>query len=140
MNTQLQNALALAARVLMAILFLPAGLSKVSGFGGTVAYIASVGLPLAQAGAVLAIVVEAGGSLALLAGFQTRWAAAVMAVFCFATAAFFHQFWAAPAEQAMAQSINFFKDVAIAGGLLQLVAFGAGGWSVDARKKSPGLQ
>lgn len=133
MNTTLQNAVALAGRVLIAVLFLPEGLGKISGFNGIVGYIASAGLPLPQLGAVLAIAVEVGGSLALLAGFKTRWAAAAMVIFCFATAAFFHPFWAAQPDQATVQHIMFFKNMAIAGGLIVLMAFGPGGWSLDSK-------
>ena len=70
MSTALQNALNLAARVLMAALFLPAGIGKVTGFEGTVGYIASVGLPFPTVGAALALIVEIAGSLALLAGLR----------------------------------------------------------------------
>lgn len=139
MNPKLQNALSLAGRVLIAMLFLPAGASKIGDVHAAMGEIAAAGLPLPQVGVALSIAVEVGGSLALLAGFKTRWAAAALAVFCFATAAFFHRFWAAVPEQAMVQSIMFFKNMAIAGDLLQLVAFGAGGWSLDGRKKSPDL-
>jgi len=74
-----QNALNLAGRVLLAALFLPAGISKLTGFEGTVGYIASVGLPLPAVGAVLALLVEIVGSVALIAGFGTRIAALVLA-------------------------------------------------------------
>ena len=133
MHTHLQNALALVSRVSFAALFLPEGIGKIRGFGFIVDYIGSAGLPFPAVGAVIAIVVEVGGSLALLAGFKTRWVAAVMAVFTLATAVFFHQFWAASAQDAMVQHIMFFKNMAIAGGFLMLVAFGAGQWSLDER-------
>jgi len=81
MSNALQNTFNLAARVLMAALFLPAGIGKLTGFEGTVGYIASVGLPLPTVGAALALVVEIVGSLALLAGFGTRIAALVLAAF-----------------------------------------------------------
>jgi putative oxidoreductase len=134
MLKQLQNPLALAARILIALLFLPEGINKITGFSGTAAYIALAGLPLSELGVALAIVVEVGGSLALLIGYQARWAALVMAVFAVATGIFFHRFWTAPADQAMLEHIMFFKNMAIAGGLLMIVAFGAGAWSADARR------
>ncbi len=134
MFSNLQNPLALAARILMALLFLPAGISKIAGFAGTAGYIASVGLPFPALGAALAIAVEVGGGLALIAGFQIRWAALVMAIFTLVAGLFFHKFWAAAPDQAMIQQIMFFKNVAITGGLLMLTAFGAGAWSVDARR------
>ena len=134
MFSNLQNPLALAARILMALLFLPAGISKIAGFAGTAGYIGSVGLPFPALGAALAIAVEVGGGLALIAGFQTRWAALIMAVFTLVAGLFFHKFWAAAPDQAMIQQIMFFKNVAITGGLLMMTAFGAGAWSVDARR------
>ena len=133
MGANLQNSLALASRILFVSLFLPEGIGKISGFGGIVDYIASAGLPFPAMGAVIAITVEVGGSLLLLAGLQTRWAAASMAIFTFAAAVFFHKFWAVPVEDSMVEHIMFFKDLSIAGGLLLLVAFGAGQWSLDAR-------
>ena len=75
------NALNLIGRILLAALFLPAGLSKLSGFEGTVGYITSVGLPLPTVAAAAAIAVEILGAVALIVGFQTRIAAAVLAVF-----------------------------------------------------------
>lgn len=128
------NALALAARLLLVAMFLPAGLGKISGFAGTVGYIASVGLPLPAVGAAIAVLVEVLGSLALLAGWQTRAAAAVLATFTLAASVFFHAYWAAPADQAFVQQLMFFKNIAIVGGLLALVAHGAGRWSLDARR------
>lgn len=134
MPTSVQNALALAARLLFVVLFLPAGIAKLTGFSGTVGYIASVGLPLATAGAVLALVVEIGGGLALLAGFGTRMAAIVLAVFTLAASFFFHAYWSAPADQAFMVELLFFKNIAVVGGLLALAAHGAGQWSLDARR------
>ena len=136
MLTSYQSPFALAARVLMALLFLPAGLSKMAGFAGTAAYIGSVGLPLPQLGAVIAVVVEVGGALALILGYQTRLAALVLALFTLVAGALFHNFWAAAPEQLMVQQIMFFKNVAIAGGLLMMTAFGPGAWSLDARRSA----
>lgn len=134
MLARLQNPLALVARLLMALLFLPEGIGKISHFAATVGYIAGAGLPWPPLGALLAIALEVGGSLALLAGFQTRWMALLLAAFCLATALSFHPFWAVAADQAMLQQIMFFKNLALAGGLLMLSAFGAGAWSVDGRR------
>ena len=135
-SSPVNNAFLLAARVLMAVMFVPAGISKIGGFEGTVGYIASVGLPMAAAGAVAAIVVEVLGGLALLAGVGTRVAAVVLALFTLAASVFFHAYWAVPAEQAMVQQVMFFKNLAIVGGLLGLAAAGAGGWSVEGRRQA----
>lgn len=135
MFNTLQNPLTLTGRLLLALLFLPAGLMKIGGFAGTVGYIASKGLPMPALGAVIAIVVEVLGGLALLAGFGTRVAALVLAVFTVAATVIFHAYWAVPAEAQMVQQLMFFKNIAVVGGLLVLAAHGAGGWSLDAKRQ-----
>ncbi|MBN9373139.1 DoxX family protein [Hydrogenophaga sp. YM1] len=130
----LQNPFALLARLLMAVLFLPAGISKISGFAGTAGYIGSVGLPMPEVGAALAILVEVGASILLVIGLCTRPAALVLGVFTLVASFFFHNFWAMPADAQMMQSLMFFKNIAIVGGLLAIAAFGAGGWSLDAKR------
>ncbi|MEN9538420.1 MAG: hypothetical protein RLZZ126_655 [Pseudomonadota bacterium] len=132
-NTTSHNSLALAGRVLLAALFLPAGLSKMGGFAGTVGYISSVGLPAPTLAAVVAILLEVGGGLALIAGAGTRVVALALAGFTLVASVFFHAFWAVPADQAFTQQLMFFKNIGIVGGLLALAALGAGDWSVDAR-------
>jgi putative oxidoreductase len=134
MSNTLQNTFNLAARVLMAALFLPAGIGKLTGFDGTVGYIASVGLPLPAVGAALALIVEIVGSLALLAGFGTRIAALVLAAFTLVASFFFHAYWAVPADQVFVTQLLFFKNIAVVGGLLAMAANGAGAWSLDARR------
>lgn len=129
-----QAPLSLAGRLLLAALFLPAGLAKISGFAGTVGYISSVGLPLPQLGAVAAIVVEVLGSAALILGFQTRIVALVMAAFTLVASFFFHNYWGVPAEQAFMQQLLFYKNIGVVGGLLILAAHGAGALSLDARR------
>lgn len=135
MFNTLQNPLTLTGRLLLALLFLPAGLMKIGGFAGTVGYIASKGLPMPALGAVIAIAVEVLGALALLAGFGTRVAALVLAVFTVAASVIFHAYWAVPAEAQMVQQLMFFKNIAVVGGLLVLAAHGAGGWSLDAKRQ-----
>ena len=134
MITSFQNPLSLAGRLLLALLFLPAGLMKITGFEGTVGYIGAAGLPLPQLAALLAIVVEVGGGLALIAGFGTRFAALALALFTLVASFVFHNFWSVPADQAMVQQLMFFKNIAVVGGLLVLAAQGAGTISLDARK------
>ena len=136
MISNFQNPLALVGRLLLALLFLPAGLSKISGFAGTVGYIASKGMPMPTAAAVIAIIIEVVAPLALIAGFGTRWAAVVLAGFTVVATFVFHNFWAMPADQAMMQQLMFFKNIAVVGGLLTLAAHGAGAWSVDAKRSN----
>lgn len=130
----LQTPFALLARLLMAALFLPAGISKIGGFAGTAGYIGSVGLPLPEVGAALAIAIEVIAPILLIIGFYTRQAALVLAVFTLAATVLFHNYWAMPAEQQFMQSLMFFKNIGVVGGLLAIAAFGAGKLSLDARR------
>ena len=128
-----QDTLALIGRVLIALLFVPAGFGKLTGFAGVVGYIGSVGLPLPQLGAVIAIVVELGVGLMFLVGYKTRIAAIVLALFTVAASIFFHNYWALPADKAFVNQLMFFKNIAVAGGLLAFAAIGAGRFSIDKR-------
>lgn len=132
----LQNPLALVSRLLLAAVFLPAGISKIGGFEGTAGYIASVGLPMPTLGAALAIVVEVLGAVALIVGLGTRWAALALALFTLVASIFFHNYWAMPAEQQFVQQLMFMKNIGVVGGLLALAAFGAGTFSLDARRQA----
>jgi putative oxidoreductase len=116
-------------RLLIAILFLPAGYGKLMAFTDTVGYAASAGMPVPQVAIALAIIVEIVGGILLLIGYQTRWVAAVMALFSVATALVFHSNF-----EDTDMKIHFMKNIAIAGGLLQIVYFGAGPLSLDNRK------
>lgn len=135
MLNRLSNPLALAGRILIALMFVPAGLQKIGGFAGTVGYAASVGMPLPQVGVAVALVVEIVGGLALLLGWCTRWAALALAFFTLVASFFFHAYWSLPADAAMVQQLMFWKNMAVVGGLLGFAAHGAGGWSVDARHR-----
>jgi putative oxidoreductase len=121
--------IAAAGRVLIAVLFLLSGLSKLAAPAMTMGYIASVGLPAPLLGYLIAIAVEIGGGLLLVLGLQTKLVALVMAGFAIATALAFHSNLAD--QNTM---IHFMKNIAIAGGLLQVVAFGAGAFSLDGRR------
>ena len=131
MNTNLQNTVALVARIMMAAIFLTSGFGKLTGFEGTVGYIASKHVFMPQVAAVVAILAELGGGLLLLVGFKARYAGLVLAIFTVAAAALFHDFWAADAAAKMNQTIHFWKNITMAGGLLMVFAFGPGRYSVD---------
>ncbi len=125
----LADAVPLAGRVFLSAIFVISGASKIAAPAATIGYIESVSLPLAPLGFALAVIVEILGGLALIAGYRTRLVAAGLAGFTLATALAFH---ANLADQN--QFIHFFKNIAMAGGLLQVVAFGAGRFSLDARR------
>lgn len=126
---RLTAVLPLVGRIAMALLFVISGVGKVAAPAATIGYISSAGLPLAPIGLAIAVTVEIGLSALLMLGLFTRPVAAVMAAFTIATAIFFH---ANLSDQNML--IHFLKNVAIAGGFLQIVAFGAGPYSLDARR------
>jgi len=130
LSQTLESLVPLAARFLIAPLFLLSGITKLGSAEATIAWIDAAGLPFATLGYIAAVVVEIFGSLALIAGYKTRYAAGIMAVFTVAAALAFHN---QLGDQN--QFIHFFKNIAIAGGLLQIVAFGAGRYSLDARVK-----
>ena len=132
MNPNVQNTAALVGRILLAAIFLTSGFSKITGFDGTVGYIASKHLPLPQVGAIIAILCELGGGILLLVGFKARWAGLVLAIFTLAAGILFHDYWdLTDAAQIAANKINFWKNVAISGGMLMVFAFGPGRYSVD---------
>jgi putative oxidoreductase len=98
-NPLIISAVPLIGRILIALLFIPAGLGKITGYSGTMAYIASAGLPAPALGVVVAIIVEVVLGTALLVGWQARWSALIIAAFTIATALLFHKFWASPPDQ-----------------------------------------
>jgi putative oxidoreductase len=112
------NTISIIGRVLLATIFVFSGIGKIMAPAATMAYIASSGLPFAPVGFAIAVAVELGGGLALVFGFQTRIVAAILAAFSIVTALAFHNNLA---DQN--QLINLLKNFAMAGGLLQVVAF-----------------
>lgn len=131
--TNTQSYGALLARVLLAFMFILAGWSKLTDVSGAMAYTASGGLP--GIAVLPAIAIELLGGLAVLFGWQTRWAALALAVFCVLTGVLFHYIPAQGLEgmAQMGQMINFQKNLTIAGGFLLLASFGPGAISLDAR-------
>jgi putative oxidoreductase len=120
--------LAFAGRLLIGVPFAMSGLSKLAAYGATTAMIGAVGLPVPPLAYAVAVAVELGGGLLLIAGLQTRIVAIALALFSLATALSFHSNFA---DQN--QMIHFLKNVMMVGGLLQVVAFGAGSFSIDSR-------
>jgi len=125
----MQQKLNLTGRLLLAQIFLLAGVSKIGGYAATAGYMEAMGVSPLLLPAVIAL--EIGGGLALVLGWQVRWAAAALAVFSVIAAALFH----ADLGDQM-QMLLFTKNIALAGGLLVLAASGAGALSLDARRAS----
>lgn len=127
---------ALIGRVLLALMFLIAGFSKLGGLEGTAGYIASKGLPMPQVLAIGAAVLEFVAAALLIVGWQARWAALALAAFTLLASVLFHNFWAMPEAQKMMQQQAFMKNIAAVGGLLMVFAFGPGPLSLDARRRA----
>src|SRR5215470_4640946 len=119
-------------RVLIGLAFAMSGLSKLAAYGPTTAMIAAVGLPVPPFAFAVAVAVELGGGLLLVLGYRVRPVALALAAFSLTTAVSFHSNFA---DQN--QMIHFLKNVMMAGGLLQIAAFGAGAISIEQwRRKS----
>lgn len=130
-QTTLANTAALAGRILLAALFLLSGFSKLANPAGTIGYIGSAGLPFPELAYAAAVFVEVVLAAALVLGYRTRIVATLIALFTIAAAFGFH-FHLADQNQ----FIHFFKNLSIAGGLLQIAAFGGGALSLDARRQA----
>jgi putative oxidoreductase len=128
MNTTNTTVIPVIGRILLAAIFVLSGFGKLMAPAATIGYIESSGLPFATLGLAIAIAVELGGGLLLAAGYKTRLVAAVLAGFSIVTGLAFHH---AIGDQN--QMIHLLKNFAMAGGLLQVVAFGAGAYSIDNR-------
>jgi putative oxidoreductase len=126
LNTNTSSAATLG-RILMSALFLTSGFGKLADPIGTKAYIASKALPWPEAAYIVAVIIELGFGTALALGYRTRIVAAVMAIFTLATGLTFHDNF-----YDSRQLISFMKNIAITGGFLQVIVWGAGSLSVDA--------
>lgn len=129
-----KSPLILVGRILLALLFLLAGIDKLTDIAGTAGYIASAGLPAATSLAVLSGAYEVIAALALAVGWQARWAALSLALFTVLTNFLFHNYWALPADQVYMEQVKFMKNLSIVGGMLVVAALGAGPLSLDARR------
>ncbi len=122
----MEKSATLIGRVLLAHIFLLAGISKITGYEATAGWMEAMGVPGILLPAV--ILLEIGGGLALILGWHARLAALALAGFSIVAALIFHTDFA---DQM--QMIMFMKNFAMAGGLLYIAALGAGAWSLDAR-------
>ncbi|WP_449427045.1 DoxX family protein [Rhodanobacter umsongensis] len=126
-----KDELILLARVLLMVLFVVFGWNKLTGFAGTVAYMASDGVPLPTVSAIIAVVMEFFVGIAIVIGFCTRPLALLLALYTLATAVIGHHYWTMLDGERMANMINFYKNISIVGGLLLLCVTGPGKYSVD---------
>lgn len=135
---RIHNQSLLVARILIALLFLIFGWSKLTGFSGTVQYMAHSGLPLPTLAAIIAVIMEFFVGVALVLGLFTRPLALLLAIYTLATAFIAHHYWTMTGMAHFENEINFYKNISIIGGLLVLFATGAGRYSIDAALEGPG--
>ncbi len=126
----------LAARLLLSAVFLTSGLGKLLDPEGAASSMSSKGLPAAGILLAAAVALEIGGGLSLLAGFRARAGAAALVVFLVPATLLFHDFWALEGMDRRVQMVQFLKNLAILGGLIQTMVYGAGALSLDARARS----
>ncbi len=121
----------LVARVLLVVLFVLFGVQKLSGFSGTVGYMASTGVPAPTLAAVVAVVMEFAVGVLIAIGFLTRPLALLLALYTLGTAFIGHHYWTMSGMEHYANMIHFYKNVSIVGGLVLLAVTGPGRFSVD---------
>lgn len=130
MHTSSNHFLPLFGRVLLGLIFIISGFGKITGYAGTAGYMASKGLPFVDILLPLTILVELGGGLLILLGWNARIGAILLFLFLIPVTLIFHNFWAVPADQMQMQMNNFLKNVAIIGGMLYIVYAGPGPYSL----------
>lgn len=120
----------LLGRLLMSYIFLTSGLAKVFSWEGNIQYMSTRHLPAIPVLLALAVVIELGGTICLVTGYQARVAALVMFGYMIVLTVIFHNYWSLPGNMAGMQETQFRKNLAIAGGLLFLAHSGPGRWSL----------
>jgi putative oxidoreductase len=128
----LHDYLPVLARLLMCSLFIWDGVLQLRDPAGTVQYFTSLHVPAPQVAVWISIPIHLLGGVAILVGFKTRWAAAVLILLCLGTAFGVHL----PAGD-MDNMVNFYKNLVMAGGFLYVIAFGAGAISFDQKTRTP---
>jgi putative oxidoreductase len=132
----------LLGRLLVAALFLPAGISKLLNFSGFAKSLADKGLPYPEYWAAAAVAIEVLGPIALVVGLFPRWTALALFAFVAAAIATSHRYWEFQEPARRVQEVNFFKNIAILGGLLFYFVSGPGhwGWTLRFRKANSGAE
>lgn len=120
-------------RILLAAIFLLSGINKIGGFEGTAGWMAAKGLPMVQVLLAITIAIEIGAALMIIAGYKARLGATALLLWMIPVTFIFHNFWAVPPEEQQLQMIMFLKNLGLMGGMLYIMAFGAGPMSLDKR-------
>ncbi|MEK7888928.1 DoxX family protein [Burkholderia contaminans] len=126
-----RDVLLLLARILLVILFIMFGWKKIADFPGTIAFMGSEGAPAPIISAAISVVMELFVGVAILVGFQTRALALLLALYTIGTGIIGHHYWTMTGGEQINNMIHFYKNIAIAGGLLALCAAGPGRFSID---------
>lgn len=121
----------LVGRVMLALIFLIAGIGKITNFAGTAGYMASKGVPLTDIALVLTIIIEIGGALMLIVGWKARWAAGIMFLWLIPVTLMMHNFWTMTGGAHQTNFIMFLKNISIMGAMLMVMAHGPGPKSLD---------
>lgn len=121
----------MVGRTLLVALFLISGFNKIGGFEGTAGYMASKGIPLAAVALVITIIVEIAGAAMVIVGYKARLAAFALFLWMIPVTLIFHAYWSAPQAQMQTEFIMFFKNLAMMGGLVLVMAYGSGPKSLD---------
>lgn len=126
---------ALIGRILLALTFVLAGYNKLGTTAAVAAAMASRGIPLPGILVYGAIVLELIGGLMLIAGLYARWAAGALCLYTLVLALIFHAYWTMSAAEARIERGFFFGHLSMIGGMLMVVALGAGSFSLDAWRR-----
>lgn len=121
----------LAGRILISIIFIMSGIGKITGFAGTAGWMTSKGLPMADVLLGASIVIELGAAAMIVLGFKARWGAAALLLWMIPVTLAFHSYWTYPAAEQQMQSIMFFKNLGLMGGMLLIMGFGSGPFSLN---------
>ena len=132
MNAMLKEWAPVVGRIMLALIFLTSGLSKISGFEGTAGYMASKGVPLVNIALVLTIIIEVGGAAMIILGYKARIGAAALFLWMIPVTLIMHNFWALPEAAKQIQMSMFMKNISMMGGMLLIIAFGSGPKSLKA--------
>jgi len=120
-----------AVMILLAVMFVWAGFGKITGSAGTAGFMASAGMPMVGLLLPMTILLELGGGIALILGWKARIVALALAAFTLVATLVFHRFWEMQPDAVMANTLFFYKNVGVIGGMLMVFAFGPGRYSVD---------
>ncbi|MDQ4428991.1 DoxX family protein [Yokenella regensburgei] len=130
---QSRHLLLLIARIAIVLLFIIFGYPKLTGFDGTVQYMAASGAPMPMLAAIIAIIMEVPAAILIVLGFFTRPLAVIFVFYTIGTAIIGHHYWNMSGDAVLPNMINFYKNISIAGAFILLAITGPGAISIDRR-------